>query len=88
MWIELDQVEYIEKKILIQEKKLMVKNIRRICVIASMAILTICLLVLPLVLPPLPPPPLLLLFIPALLWVFLIFLAFSTSLSPPNDDSR
>ncbi|XP_055824438.1 uncharacterized protein LOC129892959 [Solanum dulcamara] len=75
------------KKITAELKKLMAKNIRRICVIAFMVILTLCLLVLPLVLPPLPPPPLLLLFVPAILFVFLIFLAFSPSL-PPADGSR
>ncbi|KAK4345985.1 hypothetical protein RND71_036161 [Anisodus tanguticus] len=61
---------------------LMLKNLSSSKVIFVMVFLTISLLVLPLVLPPLPPPPLMLLFVPVLLMVLLVFLAFTPSQLP------
>ncbi|CAN4109200.1 unnamed protein product [Withania somnifera] len=63
---------------------LMFKNFSSLIAILIMVFLTISLLVLPLVLPPLPPPPLMLLFIPVLLMVLLAFLAFTPSQLPNN----
>ncbi|KAI7980680.1 hypothetical protein LOK49_Contig120G00002 [Camellia lanceoleosa] len=47
-----------------------------------MAVLTVSLLVLPVVLPPLPPPPLMLLLIPVFIMAVLILLAFTPSQVP------
>ncbi|KAL6997645.1 hypothetical protein U1Q18_007772 [Sarracenia purpurea var. burkii] len=49
---------------------------------AVMAVLTVALLVLPLVLPPLPPPPSMLLLVPILIMAVLFLLAFSRSKLP------
>lgn len=50
--------------------------------VAIMVLLTISLLVLPAMLPPLPPPPAVLLFVPVLLMAFLVLLALSSGQIP------
>ncbi|KAK7244465.1 hypothetical protein RIF29_39287 [Crotalaria pallida] len=50
--------------------------------IMILGLLTLSILVLPLVLPPLPPPPLLLLFLPVFILLLLFLLAFSPSTLP------
>ncbi|KAI3525977.1 hypothetical protein L2E82_01109 [Cichorium intybus] len=51
---------------------------------AVMLLLTVSLVFLPLVLPPLPPPPPLLLFVPVLIMSVLLFLACAPSKIPPD----
>lgn len=64
------------------DKSKMLKNLNSSRVIFVMVLLTVSLLVLPLVLPPLPPPPLMLLLVPVLLLILLVFLAFTSSQIP------